>query len=95
MRSFLTARASRLARDKKAMTSIEFALASASIAIVLSAALLAYGLEIKSSNQQMVAAVDPVDPDPIVTGSIDSKPAPATQTTPHACPDLPPVILRR
>ena len=67
MRSLLKAWTCRFMGDRQAMSTIEFALASASIAIVLSAALLAYGLDIRSGDPQLVASAE--NADPIVTGA--------------------------
>lgn len=85
---------SRFASDAKGLTNIEFAMAAASLAIALSAGLLALGLGIESGQPLRTAAHEEVDP--IMTGSIkESKPTPAAEARPSGCPDPQPVVILR
>ena len=85
---------SRFGSDAKGLSSIEFAMAAASLAIALSAGLLALGLGIESGQPTRMAAQQDVDP--IMTGSINtSEPAPAAETRRGGCPDPQPVVILR
>lgn len=79
--------ARRFASDRRGLTSIEFALAAASLAIAVSAVILAFGLGIHTDEQARYAARDDVDP--VVTGSIGPTPQRGD------CPDRTPVVILR
>ncbi len=84
----------RFRSDINGLSSIEFALAAASLAIAISAGILAFGLGIESGNPARYAVND--QPDPIVTGSIPaSKSAPVEETHRSGCPDPQPVVILR
>ena len=88
----------RLWSDTRGLSNIEFAMISASLAIAISAAILAYGLGITTENEARIAAADQDDRiDRIVTGSIEKTETAARETAApqRHCPEQPPVVILR
>lgn len=84
--------------DAKGLSNIEFAMAAASLAIAISAGILAMGLGLESSTSTRYAAVEESEPDPVMTGSVKTRPEPVAGTVKQTdCPQQQPpvVILRR